>query len=221
MTLPNKELPEESLDALIAHARTRVVAPLNEWSVLSAQLRDEGLIHAEDVSSVSPRMVPSKHTVGAPIYRSMVSQWNVRVMAGAALFAIGIVIGGGVMQGNHDLPFLKTQSRRVVAEAASNRTFTSTEEARQAVLKAQSEYQRATAYLAAVDTSAQFAGTPALYRERLAALDQVMSVTQRALKNAPQDQLLNQYYQSTLGAREATVQQLQQTLPVGARVSHF
>ena len=132
----------------------------------------------------------------------------------------GIVIGRVATIGPQTVP-VKNEVARTPTDSVSQHRFTSVEQARQAVMRSQGEFQRAMAYLAAADTGAGLVGTPALYRERLAALDQVMSATQRALKDSPRDPLLNQYYQSTMGAREATAQQLTQTLPVGARVSHF
>ena len=220
MTLPIKELPEELLDALIARERDRAVAPLTEWRTLSAQLRDEGLVRSPD-APFAPSSTAFPKRPDVPARRSMVSQWSIRLAACVALLGAGIVVGHVVTIGNEGAPLTKSELPRVATESVSHTTFASVEEARQAVMRSQSEYQRAAAYLAAADTSSHLAGTPELYRERLAALGQVMSVTQRALKNAPQDQLLNQYYQSAGGALEATKQQLAQTLPVGSRVSHF
>jgi hypothetical protein len=220
MTLPDNELPEWSLDALIARARTGVAAPLTEWRTLSARLRDEGLVRSPGASLTSSSAALPERPVDVWARRSVVSKWSARLMAGAAMLVIGVAIGRGLAAGNPATSLSTREPPRTATESVSHRTFASVEEARQAVLRSQNEYQRAAAYLAATDTNAQLAGTPALYRERLAALDQMQSVTQLALKNAPQDPLLNQYYQSTVGAREATAQQLAQTFPVGSRVSY-
>jgi hypothetical protein len=51
------------------------------------------------------------------------------------------------------------------------------------------------------------------YRTRLAALDEVERATWNALASAPNDPVLNQWYISTVGARQATLRQLGQVQP--------
>jgi hypothetical protein len=62
---------------------------------------------------------------------------------------------------------------------------------------------------------------PAQYRTRLAALDNVMSDMRGALKEAPHDPVINQYYRAAVGVREATLRQLGTTLPAGARLNRY
>jgi hypothetical protein len=63
---------------------------------------------------------------------------------------------------------------------------------------------------------------PSQYRTRLAALDNVMAEIRGALKEAPQDPVINQYYLQTVGAREATLRQLGTTLrPAGVSLNRF
>jgi hypothetical protein len=109
--------------------------------------------------------------------------------------------------------------------------LTSPEVAKVVLARSQSDYQRAVAYLAASDTSGQqismtFSvdggngkqGVVMMYQQRLVALNMVMSATEEALKDAPHDPLLHQYYQSTAGAREATEQRL---ADAGIGISHY
>ncbi len=60
-----------------------------------------------------------------------------------------------------------------------------------------------------------------VYQSRLAALDQVMQATHSALSQAPNDPVINQYYLATMGAREATRQQLSAVQTVGAKLKGF
>ena len=53
------------------------------------------------------------------------------------------------------------------------------------------------------------------------ALDRMAETSRQALSVAPADPVLNQYYLSTLGAREVTLRQLGSVLPPGTRLSRF
>jgi len=223
MSLPPKELSESALDALIARERTRVVAPLTEWHTLAPQLRAEGLIHGATQSeytdyterSFETASVPAvpRDTIGRQVWR-----WSARFAGGAALVGLGVVIGRGVSIGHEIAPAVK----QVIAEGmADSASFKSEEQARKTLARAQGQYQRAAAYLAAHDTSPQIVGGPEMYQARLAALDEVLEATRTKLRTSPADPVLNQYYQSAVGAREATIQQLGKTLPAGARIEHY
>lgn len=63
--------------------------------------------------------------------------------------------------------------------------------------------------------------SPVAYRSRLAALDRVISTTREALRVAPHDPVINGYYLTTLGQREATLRQLNTALPTTLRVNSF
>ena len=54
-----------------------------------------------------------------------------------------------------------------------------------------------------------------------AALDEMAETSRLALSAAPADPVLNQYYISTLGAREVTLRQLGSVLTPGKRLSRF
>lgn len=105
--------------------------------------------------------------------------------------------------------------------------FRSTTEALVALSRAEHDYQVAAAYLLAHDSSAgasrsvRGGDSSGIYRARLAALDNVMAASREALYEAPHDPVINRYYLATVGAREATLQQLNTSLPAGARLTRF
>ena len=59
------------------------------------------------------------------------------------------------------------------------------------------------------------------YEARLAALDEIAATTRAALYRAPQDPLLNQYYLTTLGAREATLREIGAAMPTSRRLERY
>jgi hypothetical protein len=228
MSLPSNPLSDAALDALISKERTRVVAPLTEWRVLSDQLRNEGIIRSgmgEQTNAHSNAHTSSTSTshetmpaVALPQRRSgAFVRWGTRLVASAVLVGIGVVAGRGMTIGNEVVPVIK----QAIANADSVATFESPEEAQATLTRAQTNYQRAAAYLAARDTSPQIIGGPEMYQERLVALDQMLATARERLRAAPADPVLNQYYQSAAGAREATIQQLGQTLPAGVKIGHY
>ena len=58
-------------------------------------------------------------------------------------------------------------------------------------------------------------------RTRLAALDRARDVMGEALKTAPYDPVINGYYLTTLGQREATIRQLNTVLPASMRMTSY
>jgi hypothetical protein len=58
-------------------------------------------------------------------------------------------------------------------------------------------------------------------RTRLAALDQAYRVMGHALDQAPYDPVINGYYLTTLGQREATIRQLNTVLPASMRITSY
>ena len=71
------------------------------------------------------------------------------------------------------------------------------------------------------DSAAPGQGNPVAYRSRLAALDRVISTTRDAMRDAPHDPVINGYYLTTLGQREATLRQLNTALPVSLRLDSY
>ena len=53
------------------------------------------------------------------------------------------------------------------------------------------------------------------------ALDQMMAASRAALRDAPQDPILNHYYLAAYNAREATLQQLVSTLPADKVIERY
>jgi hypothetical protein len=113
------------------------------------------------------------------------------------------------------------QSSTNQASASDSTGFASIEDARYAQLHSEALYQQAAAYLAEHDTSVAGEGSPTAYRSRLAALDQVISTTREAMRQAPHDPVINGYYLTTLGQREATLRQLNTALPASLRANSF
>jgi hypothetical protein len=236
MALPSKELPERALDAMITRERTRIVAPLTEWRTLSLSLRQEGLIH--DAPGARPGSdyaggYAGEYASGYPAeparrgggWMRATGRWTMRLAASAALVGVGVVAGRGMTFGQD----LINQIEVAVADSAGHGTsvrvggkpFSSPADARRTLLRAQTDYQRAAAFLAATDSGPRIAGEPDMYRDRLVGLDEMTAASLGALKSAPRDPLLNQYYLSAAAAREATIQQLGNSLPVGATMVRF
>ncbi|MEO7102940.1 MAG: hypothetical protein ABI311_05995 [Gemmatimonadaceae bacterium] len=227
MALPSKELSERGLDALITREQTRVVAPLTEWHNLSMSLRQEGLIR--DSAGERPRPERSYAPSAEPVPRRSswlrtTGRWTMRVATGAALVGVGIVAGRGMTVGQS----IVTQIQQAIADSSgsssihiSGKPFNSPASARKTLVRAQTEYQAAAAFLDASDSVPQILGGSSLYRDRLVGLDEMTTASLAALKDAPRDPLLNQYFLSAAAAREATLQQLGNSLPVGTTMERF
>jgi hypothetical protein len=219
MSLPYKELSEAGLDALIESERKRVVAPLTEWRTLSMALKEEGLIR----TPMSETFEQSFDQSPRPRRRVGMFTWGVRAFASIALFGSGLLIGRTVTLGESIVPLIK---EAIVADSARSaqlvtHDFQSSEEAIQVLNRAQSEYEQAAAYLSAYNNGGMPPMDMASLRERLAALDMMVAAAQSAMRESPGDPLLTQYYMSSAGARNATLQLLNQTLPEGAQLAGY
>jgi hypothetical protein len=146
-----------------------------------------------------------------------------QIAAGLLLLAGGAMLGrvsaGAVLLPTDDagtVPALNAAARAMVDSAA----FASVEQARAAQRESELRYQQAAAYLAQFDSAAA-TGSPVAYRSRLAALDRVISTTREAMREAPHDPVINGYYLTTLGQREATLRQLNTALPASLRLNSF
>jgi hypothetical protein len=114
------------------------------------------------------------------------------------------------------------QSNSSGAQLVSDSTgFSSLAEARAAQQRYELLYQQATAFLAQHDSGAVGDGDPVAYRSRLAALDRVISASREAMREAPHDPVINGYYLTTIGQREATLRQLNTALPASLRLNDF
>jgi hypothetical protein len=202
------QLSEEGLDSMLELERARDFAPLNDWETISARLRDEGLIQDR----------PSRFR----------ATWMMQAAA-AVLIAVGGV-GIGRYSATHagtgqtaasSVASSSAQLPQLPVSAASDTTaaFRSADEAWNTLNRAGQDYQRASAYLNAMQTVRS--DSSGVYQTRLAALDQVMRATESAREQAPNDPVINQYYLATMGAREATAQQLHTARLVGPKPKGF
>ena len=201
------------LVAMASDERRRIAPPLTDWGSLALRLRVEGLVAAD----------------GVPVGRGSVGA--VAVLRRAA--AVVVLLGGGVVLG-------RVSAGMQVADAVAFRTpatvdslsrsgqftvnpsggFSSSQAALEAIEQAQRQYEVAATYLAAHDTTSSVQA-PEQYRTRLAALDRTAETMQQAMRDAPADPYINQYYLATLSAREQTLRRLGTTLPVGNRLGRF
>lgn len=217
-------LSENALDEMVARERERGAPPLTDWTSLSARLRTEGLMKSASSSG-------------------FISRGWMQAAAGLVL-AVGGAAVGRMTAGTSAIPASSQQTASIsdaqasatpvsaqqdpAASAAPAATlasagapFKSPEQAWAVLNSSGAEYQRASAYLSSNGSGTPMATEPAQYRTRLAALDNVMSDMRGALKEAPHDPVINQYYRAAVGVREATLRQLGTTLPAGARLNRY
>lgn len=211
--------------ALAGDERRRIAAPLTDWDTLRVRLRAEGLLWPGGQRS----------TIGRTWWAG--GRDLVRRVAVVVVF-----LGGGAVLGRMSagMPMVEAVALRPEARlvgvrldatgggdgaptvGASNPSggFRTTEDALRALEGAQRQYELAASWLASHDTISS-ALAPAQYRTRLAALDRTAETMQQAMRDAPSDPYINQYYLATLSAREQTLRRLGTTLPVGSRLGRF
>jgi hypothetical protein len=202
---------------------SRPVAPLTTWEGIEAALAagdaTPGAGSGHDLPAAEPRRLTFGRRLPAVARRLAAASALLaaglaagRASAGAPVFALGAAADTAGR-----LASLPTE-----AVLDSIPSFRSTDDALAALTSAEHQYQLAANFLAAHDTIAQpVEDSSALFRTRLAALDEVMAATRAALYEAPHDPVINRYYLATLGAREVTVRQLGTSLPPGQSVSRF
>jgi len=214
-------LSENALDEMVARERERGAPPLTEWGSLSERLRAEGLIREPAAS----RLVTRRWLQAAAALLLTAGGAAIgRMSAGAAaipLAAISAGSGGSSAESGQPAAESPAPAAQPAASLASTAEFKTPDEAWEALNRAGEEYQRASAFLSASNTEVPLPVATSQYRTRLVALDNVMSEMRDALKEAPQDPVINQYYLATVGAREATLRQMGTTLPASARLNRF
>jgi hypothetical protein len=182
----------------------RIGAPLTTWESLAPVLIADGVID-------TGRGLPfRKHHVGRPWLQA----------AAAVLFVAGGMMAGRFTAGASVLPLQSTDSAATAALDSAPH-FRTVDEARNAQAQSQLLYQASTAFLAQQDTSGHATDTPSAMRTRLAALDRARDVMGEALNDAPYDPVINGYYLTTLGQREATLRQLNTVLPASMRMMSY
>lgn len=198
----------------MAHAeREPFGLPLTRWDAIAAALS-----------------APSGASAVRELRSPRSARWMLQVAAGLLLVAGGAMLGR-ISTGEHALPGDRATASATVASmkdsiatvtaASDSAAFTSIDEARAAQQRSEVLYQQAAAFLARVDTTGAGNGSPVAFRSRLAALDQVITTTREAMRDAPHDPVINGYYLTTLGQREATLRQLNTALPASLRVNSF
>jgi hypothetical protein len=190
--------------------------PLTAWSKLAPQLRAEGLI----LDAARGGAEPTGEATVLPFktHRSSFAIWATRLAAGFALLAGGAAVGRFTAA-----PVVEPiASAPIDLATATPVTFQTPEQALSVLNTAQAQYQSAAAYLATSDTASRFVGmNQDSYRARLAVLDEIAATTRAALYRAPQDPMLNQYYLTTLGAREATLREIGAAMPDSRRLERY
>jgi hypothetical protein len=115
------------------------------------------------------------------------------------------IAGSGTREAGSDDTSLSSTIGAVSA-TATDASFASVDDASMTLERALGDYQRASAYLAANSPRRSTIDSSGIYRTRLAALEKVGPAMESALRTAPDDPVINQYYLATMGARVATQQ---------------
>ena len=199
---------------------------------------------SEDVAVATPRPlavtaaaeVMTPVTAVTPLRRRAVPAWAMRAAAALALLVGGVLAGRAsaptqlAQQSPEQKPLTPPPTMSGPMAPVSNPTveqspvyFTSTTEAKTAMLHAERMYQAALHYLAQNDSTLRppVENPVEAYRTRLAALDEAVAATRKALKLAPDDPVINSYYLTSVNARETTLRQIDDALPVNERVTRF
>jgi hypothetical protein len=203
-------LSENALDEMVSREKDRGMPPLTDWDTLSSRLRAEGLIRDTGTQRFGMR----------PWMR----------MAAAVTLAVGGAAVGRASAGAPLIPAATVQAAATEQAPAAEQgalasntgaTFSSPEEAWEVLNRSGEEYQRASAYLSENNNQVPMPAATDQYRTRLAALDNVLNEMRDAMKAAPEDPVINQYYLAAAGSREATLRQLGTVLPASAQLNRF
>jgi hypothetical protein len=181
----------------------QIGAPLTTWESLRPALLADGVIDSGSGRLSSRRNRP------------------VWFQAAAA----AMLVTGGLVAGRASAKFsfagASASLPAAVSPIDSTPRFRSIDEARVAQTQSQFVYQNATAYLAQHDTTTIQSEGPAAMRTRLAALDRTQQVLNQALTEAPYDPVINGYYLTTVGQREATLRMINTAAPASMRIMSY
>jgi hypothetical protein len=216
--------------------REQLGMPLTRWDSLAPELHRAGLVAAGALMSA-----PAVITDTQPAARSAVVRRTVRWAQAAAvlLLVCGGAAVGRLSAGASPFSFDWTTEPSVRGSTvertpapplpplgmveisdATLPEFSSVDEALVSLRRYEVAYQHAAAYLADHDSTTRVDDSDA-YRARLAALDRAGRAMSEALREAPYDPVINGYYLTTLGQREATLRQIDAALPNGYRIRSF
>ena len=195
-----------SLADLAASESTRIGAPLTRWESLAPALLADGVIDDGRV-------------LAARASRRARRPW---LQAAAAV----LFIAGGMMAGRYTAGASRAANRRKPATVASRDGHQSAvpvgrarrvrfSRSRRRCTKRRRRFSRSRTRRAARRTA------PSAIRTRLAAIEQTQDVMGEALKKAPYDAVINGYYLSTLGQREATLRQLNSVMPASMKITRY
>lgn len=200
-------LSEDQLDQLIAGERAADQAPLNEWRTIAARAREEGLIRESQSRS---------WIADQPWFRAAAAL--VLLVGGIAIGRTTIALPSSGQAPDAQLA-TKPPSATPTGATTANASFASVDDASATLDRALADYQRASAFLAANASGPTTVDSSRIYSTRLAALDKVGNAMESALRTAPHDPVINQYYLATMGARVATQQMVAR--PVGLTLKGF
>jgi hypothetical protein len=160
-------------------------APARAWPVLEARLRHERLVH-DDVAE-RPSAAPGRRTL-------------LRAATYVALFLLGGASGAALMRGADPAAGGGTASSVTVS------TDPQTPEAAAARLReAEALYLDALGRYGELTGGARYGSDPAA---QLAALEGIVLTTRAALEAAPADPVINGYYLTAIGQRDAVLRQI-------------
>ena len=225
----------QRLLTLAGDERDRIAPPLTNWASLSARLREEEILTSSPASVTvdvpATTMLPFAAVQPRPHRRAWLA--GLRVAAGL-VFAVGFGALGRMSAGASAAPSkaeVVALADRIKGSAPSvipslpgfsdDNSFNTVTDALAALEDAQRQYDRAVAFIAVHDSTQHSPEAGDVFRARLAALDEMAETSRQALSVAPTDPVLNQYYISTLGAREVTLRQLGSVLTPGKRMARF
>lgn len=193
----------ERLQVLAAAEQLRIAAPLTTWDALAPCLREDAIS-------------PTRRSVTHPHARALL-----QIAAALLLIATGMA-AGRLSTGHPALPLGDEPVAQPVAVATDSApAFVSVDSARRLRAHYEQLYREAAAYLAEHDTAGRASDNPQAMRTRLAALDRVGETMRQAMNDAPYDPVINGYYLTTMGEREAALRQLNTALPSGVRLTTF
>ena len=194
--------------------RETLSAPLASWESLSESLRSEGLLRDTATTGGGG---------GGARGGGVRSPWWLQAAAAVVVLAGGMHIGRMTVAPsvNTVAAGQPTTNSRLASNTDSVVAFASAAEAISVLQRAERDYRLAMMYLAGQDTVTRTADDPDVYRARLAALDEMAGVALNAVQQSPQDPLMNRYYLTTLGARDATLRQLGEKLPENVQLQGF
>ena len=219
----------QRLLSLAGDERDRTALPLTDWATLSERLRAARIISDHVPTRPGTQVVPF---AAPPRKRAWLA--GLRIAAGL-VFAVGFGALGRMSANAPVVPTageVKKFATRIVGGGDGKpimppvfrddaSPFSDVEEALASLETSQRSYDRAVAFIAAHDSTPSSPEAGEVFRARLAALDQMAETSRQALALAPTDLVLNQYYLSTLGAREVTLRQLGSSLGQGQRLVRF